>query len=69
VDQQSGSGQSFFATLKRELAWIHATKTWRTRAELRSALFDYIETFYNPQRIQQRLGHRSPVDYEQDSAA
>jgi putative transposase len=61
--------ESFFATLKRELAWIHATKTWSTREELRTALFDYIEGFYNPQRIQQRLGHRSPVDYEQDSAA
>jgi transposase InsO family protein len=61
--------ESFFATLKRELAWIHATKTWTTRAELRSALFDYIEGFYNPERIQQRLGHRSPINYEQDSAA
>jgi len=61
--------ESFFATLKRELAWIHATKTWPTRAALRSALFDYIEGFYNPQRIQQRLGHRSPINFEQDSAA
>jgi putative transposase len=61
--------ESFFATLKRKLAWIHSTKTWSTREELRTALFDYIEGFDNPQRIQQRLGHRSPVDYEQDSAA
>jgi putative transposase len=61
--------ESFFATLKRELAWIHATKTWPTRAALRSALFDYIEAFYNPERIQQRLGQRSPINFEQDSAA
>jgi putative transposase len=61
--------ESFFATLKRELAWIHATKTWSTRAGLRSALFDYIEAFYNSERIQQRLGHRSPINFEQDSAA
>jgi transposase InsO family protein len=61
--------ESFFATLKREVAWIHATKHWSMRAELRTALFDYIEGFYNPERIQQRLGHRSPVNYEQDSAA
>ena len=61
--------ESFFATLKRELAWIHATKTWPTRAALRSALFDYIEGFYNPERIQQRLGQRSPINFEQDSAA
>ena len=30
--------ESFFATLKRELAWIHATKTWATRAALRTTL-------------------------------
>ena len=78
VDQSFGSTgdcydnaavESFFATLKRELAWIHATKNWPTRTALRSALFDYIEGFYNPERIQHRLGHRSPIDYEQDSAA
>jgi transposase InsO family protein len=61
--------ESFFATLKRELAWIHATKNWPTRTALRSALFDYIEGFYNPERIQHRLGHQSPTNYEQDSAA
>jgi putative transposase len=61
--------EAFWATLKRELAWIHNTKTWTTRAQLRSAVFDYIESFYNPHRIQCRLGHHSPVDYEQHSAA
>jgi putative transposase len=48
---------------------IHATKHWPTRTALRSALFDYIEGFYNPERIQHRLGHQSPINYEQDSAA
>ena len=61
--------EAFWATLKRELAWIHNTTTWATRAELRSAVFDYIESFYNPNRIQRRLGHHSPVDYEQQSVA
>jgi putative transposase len=61
--------EAFWATLKRELAWIHNTTTWANRAELRSALFDYIEGFYNPNRIQRRLGHQSPADYEQHSAA
>jgi len=61
--------EAFWATLKRELAWIHHTKTWQTRAELRSAVFDYIEGFYNPNRIQRRLGHHSPIDYEQHTAA
>ena len=56
------------ATLKRELAWIHAGRSWPTRA-LRAALFDYIEGFYNPSRTQQRLGYRSPVEFESIGAA
>ena len=56
--------ESFFATVKRELAWIHQRTTWTTRAALRSALFDYIEGFYNPERIQQRLDNRSPIDFQ-----
>jgi transposase InsO family protein len=61
--------ESFFATLKRELAWIHHTKTWPTRTELAEALGDYIEDFYNPTRIQQRLGHRSPIEFENTVAS
>jgi transposase InsO family protein len=61
--------ESFFATLKRELAWIHEKKTWSTRAALRTALFDYIEGFYNPERIQQRLTYRSPLRFEQEAVA
>jgi transposase InsO family protein len=61
--------ESFFATLKRELAWIHQRTTWSTRTALRTALFDYIEGFYNPERIQQRLDHRSPIDFENHAVA
>ena len=61
--------ESFFATLKRELAWIHKIKTWPTRAELTDALLDYIEDFYNPQRIQQRLGYQSPLHFEKTVAS
>ena len=61
--------ESFFATLKRELAWIHHTKTWPDRTELADALIDYIEDFYNPQRIQQRLGYRSPIEFENTVAS
>jgi len=60
--------EAFWATLKRELAWIHQRTTWNTRAELRTAVFDYIEAFYNPERIQQRLGHHSPAAYENITA-
>jgi putative transposase len=61
--------EAFWATLKRELAWIHGLTTWPTRNLLRSALFDYIEGFFNPSRIQERLGYRSPADYERVGAA
>jgi len=37
--------ESFFATLKKELVHRH---TWPTRRELTSAVFDYVEAFYNP---------------------
>jgi len=56
--------ETFWATLKREIAWMHGTLHFETRAQLRSVLFDYIEVFYNRERAQGGLGHRSPADYE-----
>ncbi len=53
--------ESFFATIKKEL--IHR-RSWPTKAELRTEVFDYIEVFYNRQRRHSTLGQRSPVDYE-----
>ena len=53
--------ESFFATLKKEL--IHR-RSWPTRAELSTEVFDYIETFYNRQRRHSTLGQLSPVEFE-----
>jgi len=53
--------ESFFATIKKEL--IHR-RSWPTRAELSTEVFDYIAIFYNRQRRHSTLGQRSPVDYE-----
>lgn len=61
--------ESLWATLKRDLNWIYGRKTWMSRDLLRSAIFDYIEGFYNPERIQKRLGYRSPADFESVSVA
>jgi putative transposase len=58
----------FFATLKRELAWAHGTERWLARSGLRTALLDCIEGFYNPARTQERLGYRSPIDFEEEAA-
>jgi putative transposase len=53
--------ESFFATLEHECI---ARAAWPTRAEARHALFDYIETWYNPRRRHSTLGYRSPAEYE-----
>lgn len=53
--------ESFFSTLKNEL--IHHA-SYRTRNEARTAIFDYIEMFYNTRRLHQSLGYQSPVEYE-----
>jgi putative transposase len=54
--------ESFFATLKKELV---RRQSWPNRASLRSALFDYIELFYNRERRHSTLGDLSPVDFEE----
>lgn len=62
--------ETFFATLTKEMLLHNAPKAgWATRAELRSAVFEYIEGFYNPTRLHSTLGMRSPAEYEADQAA
>jgi putative transposase len=61
--------ETFFATLTKELLLHQAPKTWATRAELRSAIFEYVEGFYNPTRLHSTLGMRSPAEFEADHAA
>jgi len=62
--------ETFFATLTKEVLLHDAPKTgWATRAELRSAIFEFIEGFYNPTRLHSTLGLRSPVEFEADHAA
>jgi transposase InsO family protein len=58
--------ESFFHTLKVEL--IHG-KTYDTRKEARTAIFEYIEGFYNRQRRHSYLGYLSPDEYEKKNAA
>jgi len=61
--------ETFFATLTKERLLHDAPKIWSTRAELRSAIFEYIEAFYNPIRLHSTLGMRSPAEFEADHAA
>jgi len=53
--------ESFFHSLKAED--IHE-RDFKTRTEARTALFDYIEIFYNRQRLHSSIGYQSPVEYE-----
>ena len=58
--------ESFFHTLKVEL--ING-KTYKTRQEAKTAIFEYIEGFYNRQRRHSYLGYLSPDEYEKKNAA
>jgi putative transposase len=53
--------ESFFATLKTE---CFGDRVPKNRAEAQRLLFDYIETFYNPQRLHSALGYLSPLEFE-----
>jgi transposase InsO family protein len=53
--------ESFFATLKNELIY---RRRWHTREELRAAVFEYIEVFYNRRRLHSSLDYRTPAEVE-----
>ena len=53
--------ESFFATLKKEL--VHR-RSWPTRRELISEVFEFIEAFYNTTRRHSTLGYLSPAQFE-----
>jgi len=53
--------ESFFATLECELL---ARSRFKTQAEARNAVFEFIEGFYNPRRRHSSLAYLSPVEFE-----
>ena len=53
--------ESFWSTLKQELIY---RRHFKTRDEARQAIFDFIEVFYNRQRLHSSLDYLSPVDFE-----
>jgi putative transposase len=56
--------ESFVSTVKRELL---DRRSWPTREEARSAMFEYFEVFHNRKRIHSSLGYQSPADYERST--
>jgi putative transposase len=53
--------ESFFASLERELL---DRRRFKTQAEAKMAVFEWIEGWYNPHRRHSSLGYRSPINYE-----
>ena len=56
--------ESFWATVKKEIGLTTGRK-FATRDQARRAIFEYIETFYNPRRRHSTLSYRSPIEHEQ----
>lgn len=56
--------ESFFSGLKNELTW---DQDLSTRAEARSAIFEWIEVFYNRERLHETLDYVSQVRYEEQT--
>ena len=53
--------ESFFASLECELI---NRRSWKSKAEARTALFTWIEGWYNPRRRHSALEHLSPINFE-----
>lgn len=53
--------EAFWSTLKLELIY---RRQFENAAEVRQAIFDYIEVFYNRQRLHSALGYQTPADFE-----
>ena len=58
--------ESFYHTLKGELV---NHEHYRTRAEARASIFEFIEAFYNRQRLHSTLGYMSPSEFERARTA
>jgi putative transposase len=57
--------ETFFKTIKAELIW---RRTWETRRQAETAIFQYINGFYNPRRRHSTLGGKSPLAFERQVA-
>ena len=58
--------ESFFSTVKNELA---VASPYASRQDAQTALFEYIEVFYNRQRLHQTLGYRTPQQVDEQTVS
>ena len=54
--------ESFFGTFKQEWSHLHR---WHGLADSRAATHDYIEVFYNKQRLHSALGYKTPDEADE----
>jgi hypothetical protein len=54
-----------YATIKKERIY---RRSWPTRAAARTAVFEYIEGWYNPRRRHSTLAYLSPIEFERQHA-
>ena len=59
---ENATAEAFFSTLKTEA--FPSDHTFATKAEARRELFEYIEVYYNNQRLHSSLGYQTPRQYE-----
>jgi len=57
--------ETFFKTIKAELLW---QTSWPTRRAAETAIFQYINGFYNPRRKHSALNWKSPLAFERKAA-
>lgn len=57
--------ESFFSSLKHELV---RHRQFQNQTEAQVAITEYIERFYNRERLHQALGYRSPEEFEQQES-
>ena len=57
----NAAAESLFATIKRELVNRHR---FPTRGAARAAIFEFVEVFYNRQRLHSSVGYLSPAEFE-----
>ena len=57
----NAEAESYYASQKLELI---DRRSWATRTQVRRAVFDDIERFFNRRRLHSSLGYMTPVEYE-----
>ena len=63
---ENAMAESFFQTLKTGHTYWHS---YKTREDAKVSLFDYIELFYNAERLHSSLGYKSPLAFEKQAFA